>query len=104
MEFTNDSGDTKYLAVRLAPIINNGEVIALINRATDITERIRMGAEQEKMVRLESIGTLAGGIAHDFNNYLTGILGKEPGIDGISVQPPSLNSLFLNLTGRELRD
>jgi ABC-2 type transport system ATP-binding protein len=25
-------------------------------------------------------------------------------IDGISIQPPSLNTLFLNLTGRELRD
>jgi ABC-2 type transport system ATP-binding protein len=25
-------------------------------------------------------------------------------VDGISIQPPSLNTLFLNLTGRELRD
>lgn len=37
-----------------------------------------------------------------------GVLGRVLGgnleIDGISVQPPSLNTLFLELTGRELRD
>ncbi len=32
------------------------------------------------------------------------VLAADLPIDGISIQPPSLNTLFLNLTGRELRD
>jgi hypothetical protein len=32
------------------------------------------------------------------------ILGAGLDLQGVSVQPPSLNMLFLNLTGRELRD
>jgi ABC-2 type transport system ATP-binding protein len=32
------------------------------------------------------------------------VLADGVAIDGISIQPPSLNTLFLNLTGRELRD
>jgi ABC-2 type transport system ATP-binding protein len=32
------------------------------------------------------------------------VLADDLPIDGISIQPPSLNTLFLNLTGRELRD
>jgi ABC-2 type transport system ATP-binding protein len=35
---------------------------------------------------------------------LTGVLSGGMQVDGVSIQPPSLNSLFLDLTGRELRD
>jgi ABC-2 type transport system ATP-binding protein len=35
---------------------------------------------------------------------LTSILASGLGAEGVSIQPPSLNTLFLNLTGRELRD
>jgi PAS domain S-box-containing protein len=42
----------------------------------DITERKKLEEEQQKIAKLESIGTLAGGIAHDFNNILTGIMGN----------------------------
>jgi linearmycin/streptolysin S transport system ATP-binding protein len=35
---------------------------------------------------------------------LAGILGSGLQVEGVSIQPPSLNSLFLDLTGRELRD
>jgi PAS domain S-box-containing protein len=42
----------------------------------DITERKQLEEEQQKIEKLESIGTLAGGIAHDFNNLLTGIMGN----------------------------
>jgi len=35
---------------------------------------------------------------------LSTILGSDLSIEGVSIQPPSLNSLFLKLTGRELRD
>jgi len=35
---------------------------------------------------------------------LSAVLSSGLAIDGISIQPPSLSTLFLNLTGRELRD
>ena len=40
----------------------------------DITERMKLEEEKQKIHKLESIGILAGGIAHDFNNILAGIL------------------------------
>ena len=35
---------------------------------------------------------------------LAGVLSSRMQVEGVSIQPPSLNSLFLDLTGRELRD
>ncbi len=40
----------------------------------DISERMQLEKEKQKIHKIESIGILAGGIAHDFNNLLTGIL------------------------------
>jgi len=37
-------------------------------------------------------------------DVLSRLLAPGVAIEGISIQPPSLNTLFLNLTGRELRD
>ncbi|MFZ2413471.1 MAG: PAS domain S-box protein [Candidatus Cryosericum sp.] len=42
----------------------------------DITERLRLESELQRIDKLESLGTLAGGIAHDFNNMMTGIVGN----------------------------
>lgn len=42
----------------------------------DITEREHVGAQLQKVEKLEAVGVLAGGIAHDFNNILTAILGN----------------------------
>jgi len=35
---------------------------------------------------------------------LSGVLASGLELDGVAIQPPSLNSVFLDLTGRELRD
>jgi ABC-2 type transport system ATP-binding protein len=37
-------------------------------------------------------------------DLLAGILSSGMAVEGVSIQPPSLSSLFLDLTGRELRD
>jgi len=37
-------------------------------------------------------------------DLLSGILSSGMQVEGVSIQPPSLSSLFLDLTGRELRD
>jgi two-component system cell cycle sensor histidine kinase/response regulator CckA len=60
-----------------APILNiNGEVEGALAVNHDITEKKALEEEQQKIKKLESIGTLAGGIAHDFNNILAAILGN----------------------------
>jgi ABC-2 type transport system ATP-binding protein len=37
-------------------------------------------------------------------DLLSRVLASDLPVDGVSIQPPGLNSLFLKLTGRELRD
>ncbi len=61
----------------------NGDVVAVISLADDVTAQVRAEEERRQLERrmleaakLESLGVLAGGIAHDFNNLLVGILGS----------------------------
>ena len=54
----------------------DGRVTGLISSGVDVTDRVRLEHELQRMDKLESLGTLAGGIAHDFNNMLTGIIGN----------------------------
>jgi two-component system, cell cycle sensor histidine kinase and response regulator CckA len=51
-----------------------GEIIALVNVATDITEQKKLQKELLQSQKMQSLGTLSGGIAHDFNNILGIIL------------------------------
>ena len=41
---------------------------------------------------------------HGAVELLSKLFGEGVAMDGVSIEPPSLNSLFLKLTGRELRD
>lgn len=65
----------------------NGEVIAHLAIALDVTKRERLEGQLRQSQKLEAIGRLAGGIAHDFNNVLTVIANYASFIsDGLPVE------------------
>jgi len=65
-----------YLEVSTSPIFNEqGDVVASVHIARDITERKHMEEQLLIADRLASVGELSAGIAHEVNNPLTSVIG-----------------------------
>ncbi len=72
-------------------------------------DAIEAGIRQGESLRLLSVEPgraiiSTGGSGEGAVKLLSQLFGTRIPMDRISIRPPSLNSLFLNLTGRELRD
>lgn len=70
-----------------------------------------IGARLEAGGEIRVIGSEPGklmlatrGAGRGVVELLSQVLNRDLKVDGVSIQPPSLNSLFLKMTGRELRD
>ncbi|HEY73125.1 MAG TPA: PAS domain S-box protein [Thermoflexia bacterium] len=79
--FIAKDGTDRIGEVSGAPLIRDGQVVAVISVARDVTERVR--AEEalkeseeraQQQSRLAAVGQLAAGIAHDFNNIIATII------------------------------
>ncbi len=71
------TGQRRQIADSGAPIRDpEGKIIGVVLVFRDVTEKLLLEREMQKMEKLESIGLLAGGIAHDYNNLLAAILGN----------------------------
>ena len=68
---------TRIFQTRIIPENDEyGKIVSLLAISSDITDSRNLEMERSKLVKLESIGSLAGGIAHDFNNILTAVIGN----------------------------
>lgn len=69
-------GSRRVISESCLPVFDSdGAVTGIVLVLSNITEKRRLENEVLKIMKLESLGTLAGGIAHDFNNILAGISG-----------------------------
>jgi ABC-2 type transport system ATP-binding protein len=91
----------------LKRMLGDGETITVRGSFAEDEARGRLaGIDSVRVISAEAgrivLSAAAGGGASVA--LLTRLLGGDLGVEGVSIQPPSLNALFLKLTGRELRD
>ena len=91
----------------LQSMVGGGDLLTV--RGTFDAEELRRSLESEGALEVLSLETgklvlLTSDRGRGAIEALSQIMGRNLDLEGISIQPPSLNSLFLKLTGRELRD
>jgi ABC-2 type transport system ATP-binding protein len=91
----------------LKRMLGDGELITVRGSFDAEAAQSRLGELQGVRVINAEQGRLVlavGGYGKLAVDLLSKVLATDLPVDGVAIQPPSLNSLFLKLTGRELRD
>lgn len=69
------SHDGRHLEIKAFPLKDrNGEVLSVIEMASDVTEKLQLREEAMRSAQLASLGELAAGVAHEINNPINGII------------------------------
>ncbi len=83
LEIITQAGRRVPLEVSTQLIHEDGQAVAVLGIARDITERRRAETERRAMLtqqaeleKMRSLGQLSAGVAHNFNNVLAAILGR----------------------------
>lgn len=63
------TGDGKIWEIKAFPMTNiNGDIVNVIEMASEITQKIRLQRESEQASRLVALGEIVVGVAHEINN------------------------------------
>jgi len=76
VELIQKDGARVLLEVHVTSVLKDGQPVARLGVARDITERRYLEDQLRQAQKMEGIGRLAAGVAHDFNNLLTAIGGR----------------------------
>jgi len=76
VELIQKDGARVLLEVHVTSVLKDGQPVARLGVARDITERRYLEDQLRQSQKMEGIGRLAAGVAHDFNNLLTAIGGR----------------------------
>jgi len=76
VELIQKDGARVLLEVHVTSVLRDGQPVARLGVARDITERRYLEDQLRQAQKMEGIGRLAAGVAHDFNNLLTAIGGR----------------------------
>ena len=81
-------------------------MMAVFNEAKEEARQRLSGVRGVRVLSLETGKAVlsAGGDGKGAVDLLSELFGAAFSLRSVSITPPSLNSLFLTLTGRELRD
>ncbi len=91
----------------LKQLLGEGEVVTVTGRfVADEARKSMEGFESARILSADDgrLVLTAKGNGNGAVSLLSHVLHGKLSVDGVSIQPPSLNGLFLKLTGKELRD